>query len=300
MAESGRLQTYTAPVDPDLEIAGDHEEARRRAGAAVHQGQRPRHAGDRQPAVLPGQFREPPSASTSAASANSSAARSAIRSRRCWSSARRRRSMSTPGTSTSAGCCRCCSTPRPTRTLHHRRHRDREGPRHRHLQRLLSPAAAGRDRSHRRSSSTSAGICGSPGSAPRRRAEKLPIVVCIGTDLALQYTAATMGSQMPENADELAVAGGLCGRPLPVVKAVTQDLLVPAETEIVLEGYYVADETIIEGPFGEFVGYWRRPSPRRSSRSRRSRIATSRSITPSTATAARPSCCASTCWRRAC
>jgi 2,5-furandicarboxylate decarboxylase 1 len=83
----------------------------------------------------------------------------------------------------------------------------------------------------------------------------LPITVCIGADLALQYTAATMGSQMPEHADELAAAGGLCGRPLAVAKAVTQDLLVPADTEIVLEGRILPDETITEGPFGEFVGY---------------------------------------------
>ena len=80
-------------------------------------------------------------------------------------------------------------------------------------------------------------------------------MVCIGSDLALHYTAATMGSQMPENADELAVAGGLSGRPLPVVKAITQDLLVPAESEIVLEGVLKCDEEIMEGPFGEFVGY---------------------------------------------
>jgi 2,5-furandicarboxylate decarboxylase 1 len=83
----------------------------------------------------------------------------------------------------------------------------------------------------------------------------LPVVVCIGADLALQYTAATMGSQMPEHADELAVAGGFCGRALPVVKAVTQDLLVPADTEIVLEGRMLPDQTVREGPFGEFVGY---------------------------------------------
>jgi 2,5-furandicarboxylate decarboxylase 1 len=89
----------------------------------------------------------------------------------------------------------------------------------------------------------------------KRKAEPLPIVVCIGTDLALLYTAATMGSQMPEHADEVAVAGGLCGRPLPVVKAVSQDLLVPAETEIVLEGRMHPDDIILEGPFGEFVGY---------------------------------------------
>lgn len=89
----------------------------------------------------------------------------------------------------------------------------------------------------------------------KRMGVALPIVVCIGADLALQYTAATMGSQMPEAADELAAAGGFCGRPLAVVKAVTQDLLVPADSEIVLEGRILPDETIEEGPFGEFVGY---------------------------------------------
>jgi 2,5-furandicarboxylate decarboxylase 1 len=89
----------------------------------------------------------------------------------------------------------------------------------------------------------------------KRMGVPLPIVVCIGTDLALQFTAATMGSQMPEHADELAAAGGFCGRALPVAKAMTQDLLVPADTEIVLEGRILPDQTIEEGPFGEFVGY---------------------------------------------
>jgi 2,5-furandicarboxylate decarboxylase 1 len=89
----------------------------------------------------------------------------------------------------------------------------------------------------------------------KQRSEHLPIAICIGTDIALQYTAATMGSQMPDTADEIAVAGGLAGRPLPVVKAVSQDLLVPAETEIVLEGVIRHDQTIVEGPFGEFIGY---------------------------------------------
>ncbi len=89
----------------------------------------------------------------------------------------------------------------------------------------------------------------------KRRGEDLPVAICIGSDLALHYTAATMGSQMPEHADELAVAGGLCGRPLPVAKAVSQDLIVPAESEIVLEGRILTNETVTEGPFGEFVGY---------------------------------------------
>jgi 2,5-furandicarboxylate decarboxylase 1 len=60
---------------------------------------------------------------------------------------------------------------------------------------------------------------------------------------------------MPEHADELAVAGGLCGRPLAVIRAVSQDLLVPAEAEFVLEGQMLIDEEEVEGPFGEFIGF---------------------------------------------
>lgn len=85
--------------------------------------------------------------------------------------------------------------------------------------------------------------------------QSLPVAVCIGSNLALHFTAATMGSQMPETADELAAAGGLAGRPLSVVRAITQDLLVPAETEFVLEGEILQGEAESEGPFGEFVGF---------------------------------------------
>lgn len=88
-----------------------------------------------------------------------------------------------------------------------------------------------------------------------RAGKPLPITVCIGTDLAVHYTAATMGSQMPESADELAIAGGLRGEPIPVVKARTQPMVYPAETEIALEGVLLPSETVREGPFGEFVGY---------------------------------------------
>ncbi|MBI4293927.1 MAG: UbiD family decarboxylase [Betaproteobacteria bacterium] len=89
----------------------------------------------------------------------------------------------------------------------------------------------------------------------QRMGKPLPIAVCIGTDIAVYYAAATMGSQMPESADELAVAGGLRGDPISLVKAITQDIYYPAETEIVLEGALLPDETVREGPFGEFVGY---------------------------------------------
>ncbi len=89
----------------------------------------------------------------------------------------------------------------------------------------------------------------------QQKGQDLPVAVCIGTDLALHFTAATMGSQMPETADELAVAGGLTGKALSVVKGVSQDLLIPAESEFVLEGKILANEVAPEGPFGEFVGF---------------------------------------------
>ena len=89
----------------------------------------------------------------------------------------------------------------------------------------------------------------------KQRGQSLPIAVCIGTDVALQYTAATMGSQLPETTDELAVAGGLAGRPLPIVDGVSQPLHVPADSEIIIEGVIRTDQTLPEGPFGEFVGY---------------------------------------------
>jgi 2,5-furandicarboxylate decarboxylase 1 len=85
--------------------------------------------------------------------------------------------------------------------------------------------------------------------------EDLPIVICLGPDISLMYAAAFMGSQMPEDADELAAAGGIQGAPLQMVRALTNDLLVPAECEIVLEARISSTETAPEGPFAEFVGY---------------------------------------------
>ena len=89
----------------------------------------------------------------------------------------------------------------------------------------------------------------------QRKGEPLPIAVCLGSDIALMYAAAFMGAQMPLDMDELAAAGGLKGAPLDLVECLTQPLAIPAETEIVIEGTISIDETVHEGPFGEFVGY---------------------------------------------
>lgn len=85
--------------------------------------------------------------------------------------------------------------------------------------------------------------------------QELQVAVCLGPDLSLLYAGAFMGSQMPEDADELHAAGGLQGSPLKMVKALTSDLMVPAECEMVLEARISPTETAHEGPFAEFIGY---------------------------------------------
>lgn len=95
----------------------------------------------------------------------------------------------------------------------------------------------------------------------RQLGQRLQIASVIGTDIAVTYVAAFMGAQMPVDADELAAAGGLRGSPLPVVRGRTIDLLIPAETEIVLEGSIDPNELQHEGPFGEFIQQYSAAGP---------------------------------------
>jgi 4-hydroxy-3-polyprenylbenzoate decarboxylase len=55
--------------------------------------------------------------------------------------------------------------------------------------------------------------------------------------------------------DELAIAGGLAGRPVKVVRSETNDFLVPATAEMIIEGEIPLDDMRPEGPYGEMVGY---------------------------------------------
>ena len=65
-----------------------------------------------------------------------------------------------------------------------------------------------------------------------------------------------MGPQkLPIDLDEMAVAGGLAGAPIDVVKCKTVDLLVPAEAEVVIEGYIDTVNVEPEAPFGESHGH---------------------------------------------
>ncbi len=64
---------------------------------------------------------------------------------------------------------------------------------------------------------------------------------------------------LPKHIDELMFAGFLRGEPVEVVKGVTVDLEVPANAEIVLEGYVEQGELADEGPFGDHTGFYTPP-----------------------------------------
>lgn len=86
----------------------------------------------------------------------------------------------------------------------------------------------------------------------KARGERLPAAVVLGAPSCVTFTAA---QKLPENLEEIAVAGGLVGAPINVVKARTVDLLVPAEAEIVVEGYINTEMLEPEAPFGESHGH---------------------------------------------
>ncbi len=84
--------------------------------------------------------------------------------------------------------------------------------------------------------------------------QKMEVAVALGGSPATIYSAT---APLPEGIDELAFAGFLQGKSVEVVKAKTLDLLVPAEAEIILEGYVDPNEPLrMEGPFGDHTGFY--------------------------------------------
>jgi 2,5-furandicarboxylate decarboxylase 1 len=79
--------------------------------------------------------------------------------------------------------------------------------------------------------------------------QPLDAAIVIGVD---PLTLLASQAIVPIDHDELEIAGALQGRPLPVVKCLTNDIRVPAEAEIVVEGRFLPGVREPEGPFGEF------------------------------------------------
>ena len=86
----------------------------------------------------------------------------------------------------------------------------------------------------------------------RDRGERMPCAIVIGAAPVIAYTGA---EKLVIDQDEMAVAGGLAGVPIRTAKALTVDLDIPADAEIVIEGLIDTDKLEPEGPFGESNGY---------------------------------------------
>lgn len=82
---------------------------------------------------------------------------------------------------------------------------------------------------------------------------RMPIAVAIGSDPATIFSAVL---PLPPAIDEMMFAGFLRGKPVEMVKCETSDLEVPANAEIVLEGYLNLGELRREGPFGDHTGFY--------------------------------------------
>jgi phenylphosphate carboxylase alpha subunit len=82
--------------------------------------------------------------------------------------------------------------------------------------------------------------------------EPMPFAIAIGTD-SLSMLAAC--NPIPHGISEVDVVGGWRQQPLRVIKCETNDLLVPASAEIVIEGVIPPNKRASEGPFAEYTGY---------------------------------------------
>lgn len=81
----------------------------------------------------------------------------------------------------------------------------------------------------------------------------------IGVDPVLAYTCQ---AQLPDDANDWCVAGGLRGAPVELVPCKTIDLEVPATAEVVIEFEVNFEKTALEGPLGEYTGYYTPASPK--------------------------------------
>src|SRR6202040_2454520 len=86
----------------------------------------------------------------------------------------------------------------------------------------------------------------------RKLKQPMPIAIVIGCAPVVMFTGP---QKLPIDCDEMAVAGGLAGAPIRIVKAASIDLDVPADAEFVIEGLIDPELLEPEGPFGESHGH---------------------------------------------
>jgi 4-hydroxy-3-polyprenylbenzoate decarboxylase len=83
--------------------------------------------------------------------------------------------------------------------------------------------------------------------------KRMDVAVAIGADPATMYSAIL---PLPPDLDEMMISGFIRGKPVEMVQCESNDLEVPANAEIVLEGYVEIGELRTEGPFGDHTGFY--------------------------------------------
>jgi len=90
--------------------------------------------------------------------------------------------------------------------------------------------------------------------AYKAKGKKMPVAVAIGGDPVYAYSAT---APVPDNIDEYLLAGLLRGKPVKLVKCLTNDIYVPEDCDFVIEGYVdTAEEKVLEGDFGDHTGFY--------------------------------------------
>lgn len=89
--------------------------------------------------------------------------------------------------------------------------------------------------------------------ARRMESDHIPAAIVLGGNPASIWCAS---APLPPDIDEYLLAGYLNGAPVDFVECVSQPLEVPAQAEIIIEGYVDPNELRPEGPFGDHTGYY--------------------------------------------
>lgn len=88
----------------------------------------------------------------------------------------------------------------------------------------------------------------------KEKGERMPVTVVLGGDPAYTYAAT---APLPDHIDEYILAGFLRRKRVELVRCLTNDLEVPADADIVIEGYVdPSEEWKTEGPFGDHTGFY--------------------------------------------
>lgn len=90
--------------------------------------------------------------------------------------------------------------------------------------------------------------------AYKAQGKRMPVSVAIGGDPVYAYSAT---APVPDNIDEYLLAGLLRGKPVKLVKCVTNDIYVPEDCDFVIEGYVdTSEDKVLEGDFGDHTGFY--------------------------------------------